>query len=84
MDARMKLTRMTVQAMRSAIDEKRRKGDTTDPVLSDKKLKRDAIEAWLLDGADLMIVLGIAKNDINQTIAKLRVELRKLGGAEDA
>lgn len=77
----MKLSRMTVQTLKRAMDERLRKGDTTAPPLTDKQVRRDAIEAWLLDGRDIMVLLAFSQGDIASTIAKYRNELRQLGGA---
>ena len=80
----MKLTRLTAATLQREIASKRAKGETQAQALGDKQLKRDAIDAWLLDGTDVMILLGIKKNDITSTIAKYRTELRTLGDANDA
>ena len=77
----MKLTRLTVAVWKNEMIKRRNRGTSTDSPLTDNKERREAIEAVLLDVADICVLLAATQGDTAQTIAQLRIQLRAITNA---
>lgn len=78
----MKLSRMTVQVLTRLINKQRALGIPSGPgPLTDVALRRLAIDAWLLDGQDVMAQIGLDTPQVATRIAQFRNNLRAVSNS---